>query len=60
MVSGDRDLSAAQLRLAVVAPAHSRRSPSVPHPGAGWVGANPEPAPRTDAPPTANHHPERR
>ena len=28
--------------------------PSVPRLGAGWVGANPEPAPRTDAPPTAN------
>ena len=32
-------------------------SPSVPHPGARRVGANPDPAPRTDAPPTANHYP---
>jgi hypothetical protein len=32
-------------------------SPSVPHPGARWAGANPDPTPRTDAPPTANHHP---
>jgi hypothetical protein len=31
-----------------------RPSPSAPHPGAGWAGANPEPASRTDAPPTAN------
>ena len=38
-------------------PADSYHSPSVPHPGARWVGANPDPTPRTDAPPTANHHP---
>ena len=36
------------------------RLPPLPwraHPGARWVGANPDPTPRTDAPPTANHHP---
>jgi hypothetical protein len=32
-------------------------APACPDRGAGWVGANPEPAPRTDAPPTANPNP---
>ena len=41
-------------------PSRPRHSPNVPHPGAGWAGASPEPAPRTDAPPTANHHQGRR
>ena len=36
-------------------PCRPRHSPSVPRQGARWVGANPEPSPRTDAPPTANH-----
>jgi hypothetical protein len=32
-------------------------TPSVPRSGARWAGANPEPIPRTDAPPTANPTP---
>jgi hypothetical protein len=31
--------------------------PSVPRQGARWVGANPKPSSRTDAPPTANPSP---
>ena len=54
MVSGDRELSAAQLRLGRGALAHSTTAPRAPA-GARWVGANPDPTKRTDAPPTANH-----
>jgi hypothetical protein len=38
-------------------PPDSATPPTCPHRGARWAGANPEPTPRTDAPPTANHHP---
>jgi hypothetical protein len=41
-VSG-QDRSAALPGLCREGPANSYRSPSVPHPGARWVGANPEP-----------------
>jgi hypothetical protein len=37
--------------------ADRRHSPSVPHPGAGWAGANPEPRHGRTRPPTANHQP---
>jgi hypothetical protein len=42
MVSGDWELSAAQLRLGRGALAHSTTAPRAPA-GARWVGANPEP-----------------
>jgi hypothetical protein len=52
-VSGDHDLDPALLGLRVAAPANPatpRRAPTGPR----WSGANPDPTPRTDAPPTAN------
>jgi hypothetical protein len=59
MVSGNQDLSAALLGLRRESPANSLPLPSVPDRGDRWAGANPDPTPRTDAPPTANHHPKR-
>ena len=56
-MSGHQGVDTALLGRAATAPADPRHSPSVPHRGAGWAGANPEPAPRTDAPPTANAQP---
>jgi hypothetical protein len=53
-VSGDHDLSAALLGLRRHGPAPTRHSP--PCPTKGPVGGRePGPAPRTDAPLTANH-----
>jgi hypothetical protein len=55
-VSG-QDLTAALPGLCRDAQPTPTAPPACPTPGARWVGANPDPAPRTDAPPTANHHP---
>jgi hypothetical protein len=55
-VSGDQGVDAAVLGRAATVPADPVTPPACPA-RARWVGANPEPAPRTDAPPTANHHP---
>ena len=54
MVSGSQDLSRPCSGLRRWSRRPASRFPSVPHRGARWVGANPDPTPRTDAPPTAN------
>jgi hypothetical protein len=51
-VSRDQHLAAARSSCAG-SPQPTPHSPGVPS-RARWVGANPDPAPRTDAPPTAN------
>ena len=51
-----QDLSAALPGLCRGGQPTPTAPPACP-PRARWVGANPDPAPRTDAPPTANHHP---
>jgi hypothetical protein len=53
-----QDLSAALPGLCRQGPADSYRSPSVPHPGARWAGANPDPHrhPGRTRPPTAKPH----
>ena len=60
MVSGNQDLSAALPGRCRDAQPTPTAPPACPAQGPGGVGGNPDPTPRTDAPPTANHHQGRR